>query len=150
MNRNVTDENLPVIVEPVPVGGVGTGVGRRRRVAAAALVAAEVHPSRVEVLVLLGVILQLGGVPPTLSDAAREPREGGPPVRQRPVADHGGGQGAVATLKGTIFSTFTFWAIMKIANSGLSVLTPQLEGQISGCTFTFSNKLIQNESLSCN
>ena len=93
-------------MEPIPVGGVGTGVGRRR--VAAALVAAEVHPPRVEVLVLLGVILQLGGVTPTLSDAAREPREGGPPVRQRPVANHGGWQCAVATLKGTIFSAFTF------------------------------------------
>ena len=92
-------------MEPVSVGGVGTGVGRRRRVAAALV--AEVHPPRVEVLVLLGVLLQRLGVPPTLSDA-RQPREGGPPVRQRPVADHGGGQGAVATLKGTIFSTFTF------------------------------------------
>ena len=45
--------NLPVVVEPVSVGRVGAGVGRRGGLAAAAaLGAAAVHPPRVEVLVL--------------------------------------------------------------------------------------------------
>ena len=117
LNHIFPTKYSPAVVEPVPVGGVrvGAGVGRRVRGAAAGLVPAVVHPPRVEVLVLPGVVLQLGRGVPTITALAGggcgggggdpgQPREGGPPVRQRPVhpAGHRCWEGAAATTLGGV------------------------------------------------